>query len=362
MQASADGELVVARTRLVVVFVLLALSLQGYVAKPYAPEVRAAVPVAIAALVIGAFLMLFVRSSLYRARIGFFMGIIDVTLVSFALAIFLGVGVPHAAVDSHVVFSLYFLVIASTGVRLDHRVSVVTGLVAVAEYLGIIVVANSLWDLNNPVYAPFEYGMFAWQDQFGRMVLLACAGLISTIVVVRAQKLRLLSSIDPLTGVMNRRAFDERLLEEYSRARRYGRPVSVAMIDIDYFKHFNDTYGHAAGDEALRSVAAMIRSRMRSGDVVARYGGEEFVVVLPEIPAATAVATAEALRSAIAANPLTLHGLREKTPVTVSIGVASWPEHGSEISRLIERADDRMYEAKLAGRDQVVGPSVAVRA
>jgi diguanylate cyclase len=127
------------------------------------------------------------------------------------------------------------------------------------------------------------------------------------------------------------------------------------MIDIDYFKSFNDTYGHAVGDQALQMVARVLRNRLRTGDMVARYGGEEFVVALPETPAQQAVATGELLRGAVAATQLRVAGVREPIGVTISVGVASWPDRGNMITRLVQTADDRLYEAKLGGRDRVIG-------
>jgi diguanylate cyclase (GGDEF)-like protein len=181
-------------------------------------------------------------------------------------------------------------------------------------------------------------------------------GWLGTLVNLRMQKPHILSAADSLTGMMNRRTFEDRWQGEVARARRYGRPISIAAIDIDYFKQFNDTYGHAAGDLALQSVGRVIRSRVRTGDYAARIGGEEFVVALPETNSVNATAVAEQLRQAVAQNPIHVAGHRGAVNVTISIGVAAWPEHGEEITRLLERADNRLYEAKLAGRDQVKGP------
>jgi diguanylate cyclase (GGDEF)-like protein len=179
---------------------------------------------------------------------------------------------------------------------------------------------------------------------------------LGTLVNLRMQRPHVLSANDGLTGLLNRRAFEDRWVGEVARARRYGRPISVAAIDIDYFKQFNDTHGHAAGDIALQWIARVIRGQVRGGDFVARMGGEEFVVALPETNTAAAMRVAELLREAVAGNPVPIPGHREPVPVSVSIGVASWPDHGGEVTRLLDRADDRLYEAKLAGRDQVKGP------
>jgi diguanylate cyclase (GGDEF)-like protein len=226
----------------------------------------------------------------------------------------------------------------------------------VIQYTAIVLVAALAWDLNAVQYAPFEFGMFDAGSQVARVLILGAAGALGTLVNLRMQKPHILSAADSLTGLMNRRTFEDRWQGEVARARRYGRPISIAAIDIDYFKQFNDTYGHAAGDSALQSVGRLLRSRVRAGDFAARIGGEEFVVALPETNSVNAMAMAEQLRRAIAENPIRVTGHRGPVTVTISIGVASWPEHGEEITRLLERADNRLYEAKLAGRDQVKGP------
>jgi diguanylate cyclase (GGDEF)-like protein len=280
----------------------------------------------------------------------------DVTMVSAALTAFLIAGNPHAAVNSQTAYPLYLIALSATTIRLDHRACAIAGLAAVGQYAFIVLAVFLLWNMNSPDFAPFQYGMFDTQAQLGRILILAAAGSLGTLVNLRMQTPHILSAADSLTGMMNRRTFEDRWQGEVARARRYGRPISIAAIDIDYFKQFNDTYGHAAGDTALQSVSRVIRSRVRTGDFAARIGGEEFVVALPETNSVNATAMAEQLRRAIAENPIRVPGHQGTVAVTISIGVASWPEHGEEISRLLERADDRLYEAKLAGRDQVKGP------
>ena len=145
---------------------------------------------------------------------------------------------------------------------------------------------------------------------------------------------------------------DQEAIERFKEAAEAFEVLSDSQKRARY-----DRYGHAAGDVALRSVARVIRNRIRAGDFVARLGGEEFVIALPETSSVNAVELAESVRRAVAENPITIPGSRTPVGVTISVGVASWPEHGEEVSRLLERADDRLYEAKLAGRDQVKGPT-----
>ena len=166
-----------------------------------------------------------------------------------------------------------------------------------------------------------------------------------------------LSLTDALTGVNNRRYLSDELPSEITRARRFGRPLSVVMCDIDHFKRVNDSYGHAAGDAVLREFAALLAAKVRVDvDWVARFGGEEFVVVLPETDLDGALQVAERLRVATAALEVRheAHALR----VTSSFGVASigttWPE-GSVAEPLLTQADQCLYLSKKLGRDRVTG-------
>ena len=157
---------------------------------------------------------------------------------------------------------------------------------------------------------------------------------------------------DALTGLYNRREFKARLGVELERARRYSHPFAVLLIDIDHFKAVNDTYGHPAGDQVLVAVAGALRDGMRPVDTVARYGGEEFAVILAEIRAEAAVAMAERLREQVAALPVGLGA--DEVRVTISIGVAAFPQHGGRTDTLMQQADQALYAAKGSGRDRVV--------
>lgn len=167
--------------------------------------------------------------------------------------------------------------------------------------------------------------------------------------------LRRLSTLDALTGISNRRGFDQKFEEEWARARRHGWPLSAAMIDIDHFKPFNDGYGHQQGDDCLRQVADALRQgTARSGDHVARYGGEEFLVLLPNTGPEGAVAVAERLRRAIEALAIPHEFAGDTRHVTVSAGVGTaLPGQDRIPGELIARADAALYEAKRSGRNQV---------
>ncbi|HEU4409332.1 MAG TPA: GGDEF domain-containing protein [Polyangiaceae bacterium] len=156
---------------------------------------------------------------------------------------------------------------------------------------------------------------------------------------------------DGLMQVYNRRYLYEALEREIIRARRHGRDLSVVMFDIDHFKQVNDRYGHLAGDFVLKELARVVQSRIRRDEVFARYGGEEFSLVLPETNLDGAAALAETLRRKISEHPFTFQA--ETIPVTVSMGIAMLSEAERGSVELIQRADEKLYEAKRSGRNRV---------
>ncbi len=174
--------------------------------------------------------------------------------------------------------------------------------------------------------------------------------------------LQALSTTDPLTGLPNHRALQTLLEQECDRARRYGHPLSLLFFDGDRFKQVNDRYGHAIGDVVLRELGERVRGVLRAGDSVGRFGGEEFLVFLPETDAQEAKNVAERLRSAVAAQPLAAHDVEGGIAVTVSIGVASYPDDGASANELCDQADQAMYWAKRLGRNQVRSAAEAAQA
>jgi diguanylate cyclase (GGDEF)-like protein/PAS domain S-box-containing protein len=165
-------------------------------------------------------------------------------------------------------------------------------------------------------------------------------------------ELKHMATHDALTGLYNRKVLERRIAEEIHRTVRYEHELSVFLLDIDYFKNINDTYGHAAGDIVLRNFASLLKKSIRSSDYAARYGGEEFVLVLPETGLSDANELAERLRKEINEQSIQLD-VDQVIKVTASIGVATFPDHGSTWEELIDAADAAMYRAKNAGRNQV---------
>ena len=213
------------------------------------------------------------------------------------------------------------------------ELAVAIGLAAVCLTLPILFVGA-------PLYPASE-----WRRMF---LLVAVAGIVGVTVqrLVRrheelSEQLARLALADGLTGLPNRRAWDDRLPREILRAERDGNPLSVALLDLDHFKRFNDELGHQAGDSLLQACANAWLDQLRATDVLTRYGGEEFALLLPGCTLETAVETAERLRQATPAGQ------------TCSVGVAEWVQHENGTA-LISRADIALYEAKAAGRDRAV--------
>jgi diguanylate cyclase (GGDEF)-like protein len=167
------------------------------------------------------------------------------------------------------------------------------------------------------------------------------------------ERLTELALTDALTELPNRRQFEQTLRTELARVRRHGSPCSVAMLDVDYFKNYNDRLGHVAGDAALKELARLIREHLRTGDVGARYGGEEFSVILTNTPKDVAAAVLERLRLIVEAHPFANRRCQPHGRFTISAGIACAPRDGDQYETLVQQADSALYEAKSRGRNRV---------
>jgi diguanylate cyclase (GGDEF)-like protein/PAS domain S-box-containing protein len=204
---------------------------------------------------------------------------------------------------------------------------------------------------------------FPWLDESGNLI--GSVGILSDITERKRveatlrkmnQDLQLLAALDGLTGVANRRRFDEFIGREWGRMRRERTPISLILCDIDFFKLYNDTYGHQAGDDCLRAVAQAIRKSVkRPTDLVARYGGEEFVVVLSNTNAKGAVNIAENIRKQVEELSVAHHQPTGSRNLTISCGVSCMiPVEDNAPDKLIALADKGLYEAKNQGRNRVI--------
>lgn len=277
---------------------------------------------------------------------------LDITLTSAGISVFLVAGDPLGTVNNRVLFEAYFFAIANSALRYDWRLCAFTVALACAQFLGLSGYAAAHWDLatlRGPEerFLPVAYSL--------RIVLLVAAGVSAVAVARWARHLRLMVGTDELTGLSQRRPFLERVEEQLTRSSPGQRVLSIAVIDIDEFKKFNDAFGHLAGDRALQLLAERLRSGVRTTDLVARFGGEEFVVAFPGMDVAQAVVRVEDLRIKLAQVPIPVNGVMRW--LTISAGVGSMPVDGGSFTEALAEADARLYEAKRRGRNCVVGPS-----
>lgn len=342
---------------MVLVLVLLGVTLAKYAKHPGEAEQVAGLSVALAATTLALLILIAVRRQMLGSWIGLISTVFDVSLVSTALTIYLILGMPHTAVNNLVVFDAYFIAVGATCLRYDVRLCWLAGLLAITQYFGLVWFADAHWVLNAPEYRPFLHGSFSWVTEIERLLMLGIATGLAVAVVDRGRQLRRLSTIDRLTGVLNRGSFDERLNAELSRARRQSESLALIMMDVDHFKKFNDDLGHAAGDSALRTLTRRMGDDLRRSDVLARYGGEEFVIIMPATSALQGMRKVEAIRDKLSKSNIPLPKTESLTAkLTVSAGLAVFPEDGVTADELLDCADERLFQAKSMGRNRVVGP------
>jgi len=354
LEAVAYGELLVARIRLFATVLIFLMPLLAWWSGAPRVEVVNGAVFASMALVLAILLLLLAQRNAVSMPLRYGSAAFDVTSVSLVLALFLIQGYPHTAVNSRVVWELYLISIAATALRGDPRVCLFAGMLAMVQYLAIVLGAVSYDDLSGPRFEPFEYGMFSWSDQISRLMLLLLATLLALAAVAQTCKLMSLSSRDKLTGASNRAWLDLRLEREVREAELFGRKLCLAMLDVDRFKPFNDRHGHLAGDAVLRQVVDRLREAVEPIGIVARYGGEEFSILFPGVGLAEALQTCERARKTIAGARVVLPGMNGdvKSP-SVSIGLAEL-ERGQSAETLLDIADRRLNRAKQIGRNRVV--------
>lgn len=356
LDASAEGERLSGRIRILVALLVASVAVLDFLTRKPSAESLGWAVFAFVGLGAAIGLYILIARGFYRPWLGVVTSSLDVSVVTLGLVAFLLADHPQLAVNSKVVYEAYFLALAATCLRYDPRICVWAGTLAVLQYVGVVGYASTHWDLNAAQTGQFAYGPFSWHSQVARAIILAGFTALATVIVYRARQLHRLSTSDFLTGLHNRGYFDQRIREEVIRARRHQHPLAVGMVDVDRFKNFNDSYGHSAGDIALQAIARSLKENLRLTDVVARYGGEELVIIMPETHAEAAVRKLEQIREIVAEMTLELPRRTLRGVLTFSAGVASLPDDGEDVDALITRADARLFAAKQAGRNKVVGP------
>jgi len=290
------------------------------------------------------------RRGMGRSWLGFVSSLSDVVFVTLALIAILAVSGPLAVANNKVLFSAYFVVIASTCFRFDPRICVAVGALAALSYAGLLVYVHAAFDLRAPEHLPAVHGQLKLSAQIGRIVLLGSAAGLAAATVIQMRRLALLSTRDPLTGLVNRRFLDERIHEACGHWERDPVSIALVLIDVDHFKQFNDRYGHAAGDQALRTLSGVLRESFRASDTIARFGGEEFAVFMEGASHAVIRERCDRLLATLSVTPIP-H--TDGGTIAVSAGVAIGPDDGRSPMDLMRAADRRLYQAKWDGRGRV---------
>ncbi len=213
------------------------------------------------------------------------------------------------------------------------------------------------WVSTDLVLTALGVALASFWDWNGWLIPFAVAPLLLIHRALSVPQLQAEARVDPKTGLFNARYFATALTEELGRAKRFERPLSLIMADLDLLREINNTYGHLAGDAVLKGVAEIFRAELRHYDVPARFGGEEFSILLPETPPEQAIEIADRIRRAIADRAFEVETSSEPIRATVSIGVAGYPKDAEDPNALIHQADLAVYRAKLQGRNRVLGAS-----
>ena len=273
----------------------------------------------------------------------------DVSMVS-AVLLTLSLNNPSAGLNSVVVWSCYPLAIMATALRNDVRVCILAGTLAIVQFslLAIFIMYQ-----HDGTTASIDYGIVSASNQIQRVVVLIAISLLTAVVVYRMQLLVRLSGTDGLTGLPNRLYLNHRVPHLLQRAKNDNATLSVAIIDMDFFKRINDDMGHLVGDKALRHVVQTLRNELDDEEPLIRIGGEEFLLVM-RMPIGTAWERLEFLRKRINDNPFLNHPDAVPRALSFSAGIACCPQDASDLSSLLKHADRRLRAAKQQGRNRVI--------
>ncbi len=355
VEAAAGGERLVASIRLYYYLVLSLVPVALLLSLPGAPGyVWISLTVALVSVALSFVLKGVAERGVRVPGIAIATTLYDIVAVSTVLVLVALTGRPLVAANSQVLWGVYLLLIAMTSIRFDLRLCLLAGLASSVTYGLVVAWIATTWDLVSLGESDPGYAGFGWATQFGRIVLMMVATALAAGMIARSRRLIAASGTDRLTGLANRALFEQRLFAEIARVERRGGMLALAFIDLDHFKEFNDRYGHATGDAALRAVAHAFAGEVRAEDVLARWGGEEFVLVMPGTRAAQAVSLLERVRRTLRDTRL---GAADARGLGFSAGLAEYPADGPGAHALLEAADRRMIEAKRSGRDRTVLPS-----
>lgn len=349
LELGADGEVLLARLRLLMAALLILLPVINYYTGGGSYESLIGIAgVGLAVLLSQVWLTLAQRRRRHR-WLPYLSASFDVTVVSLVLLL-LAMRTPAAALNSVVVWCFYPLAVLATALRNDARVTLLCGALAVLQFASIS--AFFMLTASAPMSAP-DYGTVHVSNQLQRILLLVASTIMTTLIVFRMQRLVQMSGTDGLTGLPNRSFLNHRVPHIIAEARAQGDTLCLALLDLDYFKRINDELGHQAGDRALRHIVHTLRLELRRDEPLLRVGGEEFVLVLHQ-PLGAAWERMDLLRRKLEASPFTPDEGAEPRRLTFSAGMASCPSDAVDVSGLMRSADLRLRAAKLGGRNRIV--------
>lgn len=353
LELGADGEVLLARLRLLIAVLLILLPAINYYSGggPYESLVGLT-GVGLAVLLSQIWLTMARHKRRYR-WLPYVSACFDVSVVSLVLLL-LAFREPAAGLNSVVVFCCYPLAVLATALRNDARVTLLCGTLALVEFLAIS--AFFVGTATGPLVSA-DYGTVQVSNQMQRALLLVASTIVTALIVFRMQRLVQLSGTDGLTGLPNRTFLNHRVPRIIAECRAEGDTLCLALIDLDYFKRINDELGHQAGDRALRHVVESLRLELRRDEPLLRVGGEEFVLVLRQ-PLGAAWERMDQLRRKLEVRPFVPEEGAEARKLTFSAGMSCCPADAVDVSGLMRAADLRLRAAKHAGRNRVIARDV----
>ncbi|MDI9237366.1 GGDEF domain-containing protein [Lysobacter sp. LF1] len=351
LEIGAGGELMVARLRVVIAAMLLVLPVANALGGGSVKDTMIGLAGAILVNVFAhLWLSLARRRRLFR-WLPFASSAFDVTATTVLLILLAADHLP-AGLNNLTAWCGYVVAIVLTAPRSDGRIALFAGALAIGQY-ALLVLAVFATAASPEQLISSDYGAITWAGQAQRVLLLMIFTLITAMVVYRMQRLVEMSGTDGLTRLPNRTWLMYRVPRLFDSVRHDGDSLTLALIDLDHFRRINESHGHHAGDRALRHVVAVLRELSEPGEWLVRIGGEEFVLLLRK-PIGTAWERVDAIRRGLGERPFEPERGADNVALSFSAGLAGFPHEGTDLSRLLRRADGRLQQAKLQGRNRVV--------
>ncbi|MFC5570033.1 diguanylate cyclase domain-containing protein [Lysobacter yangpyeongensis] len=351
LEVGSGGELIAARLRAVIALLLLLLPLVNAAGGGSIRETMIGLGGAVFVNVFAQVWLALAHRQRQHRWLPFASSAFDVTAATLVLAVLAFNHLP-SGLNSMVVWCGYLLALVLTALRGDARVTLFAGALALLEYSLLAAIAISSARSPEQLISA-DYGAVTVGTQVQRVVLLAITTLITAMVTFRMQRVVEMSGTDGLTGLPNRVWLLHRAPRVMDAVQRDGSSLSLALIDLDHFKRVNDEAGHRAGDRALRHVVTILREGAEPGENLVRIGGQEFVLLMRK-PIGSAWERVDHLRRQLLQRPFEPERGGEPFRLSLSAGIATYPQEGADLSRLLRRADQRLQEAKREGRNRVV--------